>query len=359
MKRVGLLLLLAALLAGGSLWLWKLSQRDLVMDLASPDPDVVMAASRQLWEDSRDGIDIGPLLMRGLQHPSPRVRSRSVLTLARMQVNSHADQAAALLADPDEGVRIQAARALRTLRGWTNPTPLLQSLEDHRELAQVRVEVASALAKRRESASEEPLARIASDPSEPVELRQEALMALGDMGLEARAPFVVQILRDPKQPLRLRNAAVHSLARLSGPVARSALVDVAKNPRESVSVRASAAASLGCQGQATEQALLRDLVADPQQPLRVRLAAAQSLTHLGMAPTNVATLIREGLQDPSARVRSEAACLAETTRDPDLERDLQHALAREERRHVRQSLRSALNRLRKDAELDPDSALAR
>jgi len=359
MKRWGLFLLMEAFLAGGGLWYWQSSERDLVLDLASRDPDVVMAASRRLWEDSREGIDIGPTLIRGMQHPSPRVRSRSVLTLARMQVTSCADEAAALLADPDQGVRIQAARALRTLRGWSTPAPLLRSLEDRDETTQIRVEVAGALGQRGEPAAEAPLARIATDPSEPLGLRQEALGALGGLGAETKAPLMTQILLDPTQPIRLRQAAIAGLAKLSGPDARSALIVIAKSPEQAIPVRAHAAASLGCQGQVAEQALLRDLVAAPDQPLLVRLAAAQSLTHLDMAPANLVDLIRQGLRDPSARVRSEAACLAEAARNPDLEGELQSALDREEHRRVRRSLGSALNRLRQDAEMDPDSALAR
>ncbi len=359
MKRLGWLLLGVALLLGGSLWLWQRSQRDIILDLGSNDPDLVMAASRQLWEDSRDGVEIGPILLRGMKHPSPQVRSRSVLTLARMQVFSHADEAAALLADPDQGVRIQAARALRTLRGWTDPNPLLQRLEDRHELTQIRVEVAGALGKRRESTSEEPLARIASDPSEPLELRQEALMALGSLGAEARTAFMAQILCDPEQPIRLRQAAIHGLAGFSGAEARSALIQVAADPQEPVAVRAKAAASLGCQGREAEQALLRELSADPQQPLLVRLAAAQALSHEGSPPAVLDSLVRLGLQDESARVRMEAACLAEASRNPDLGDLLQEALDREKRRRVRESLESALKRLRQDAEMDPDKALAR
>ncbi len=359
MRRMGLLLLMAALLAGGGFWLWKRSQRDPILDLASHDPDVVTAASRRLWEDSRDGIDIGPSLVRGMQHPSPRVRSRSVLTLARMQVNSHADEAAALLTDPDEGVRIQAARALGTLRGWSTPAPLLRSIEDRGEKTQIRVEVASALGQRGEPAAEEPLARIATDPSEPLELRQEALVALGGLGAEAQAPLMARILLDPKQPIRLRQAAIHGLEKLRVPEAGSALIDLMGHPEESVPLRAKAARALGYRAQLAEQALLRQHVADSQTPLLVRLAAADALTRLGAPPTGLADLIRQGLRDPSARVRSEAACLAEATRDPDLERDLQSALAQEEHRRVRKSLEAALNRLRKDAEMDPDSALAR
>jgi HEAT repeat protein len=268
MKRLGLLLLTAAFLVGGGLWVWQGSERDLVLDLASRDPDVVMAASRRLWEDSREGIDIGPTLLRGMQHPSPRVRSRAVLTLARLQVTSYADEAVALLADPDQGVRIQAARALRTLQGWSTPVPLLRSLEDRAEALQVRMEVASALEKRKEPAAEVALARIATDPSEPLELRQEALEALGGLGAETKAQPMVQILLDPKQPIRLRQAAIAGLARLSGPDARSALILIARSPEQAVSVRAHAAASLGCQGQADEQALLRDLVASPAPPCR-------------------------------------------------------------------------------------------
>jgi hypothetical protein len=78
-----------------------------------------------------------------------------------------------------------------------------------------------------------------------------------------------------------------------------------------------------------------------------------------MAPANQADLIRQGLRDPSARIRSEAACLAEAARDPDLEGDLQKALSLEENRCAQHNLRSALNRLRRDAEMDPDSALYR
>ncbi len=317
-----------------------------------------MAAAQQIWLDARRGVDVGPDLVRGLKHPSVRARSLCISSLVRLNIRAHADDVAALLADPDERVRIHAARALRQLGSWQDPTPLLRGLVDRSQAERLRVDLAWALGERREPSAEEPLARIAADPAEAMLLRQEALQALGRLASEGRIPYLAQILESRERPLELRVAAAKALGQLAAPPARAALRKAASRQREAEVVRAEAASSLGSHGGAEDIPVLKGLAETPDQSLQVRLAAASALTRLQVAPEGVNRLIRQGLRHPSPRIRAEAACLARETGDPEVGEDLRRALAGESSRKVRGELRAALRRLQTDARMDPDSGLA-
>jgi len=358
MRRLWLWALVGTLLLGPVLWTWRPAPRDPVADLASPDPEVVMAASQQIWLKARRGIDVGPDLVGGLASPSARARSLSISTLMRLELKKHADDIAALLTDRDVAVRIQAAKALRELGGWTDPEPLLRGLGNRNLEERVRVDLAWALADRCEPSAEQPLAALAADPTENANLRQEALQTLGRVASPGRIPFLARFLEEQGDPLELRLAAAKALGQMADPAAREALRRAANRGPEVDLVRATAAISLGCHGQAEDQAALLALSGASDQPLIVRLGAAEALITLGNPPSNLTDLIRQGLDHPRPRMRAEAACLAGAAGIPELSEDLQAALEKEESRRVQRELRSALRNLRVDERMDPDSGLA-
>ena len=355
MKRLLLVAVVALLVLGVGLRAWRGLARDPIADLASSDPDLVVAAARQLWFDSQRGIDVGPDLARGLKSPQAKVRSRCVRTLARFNRSAYTDEVAALLRDPDEGVRIQAAVALRTLRDWHDPRPLLQDLQDRGQLLRIRVDLAYALGERGEPAAEATLAGLAGDPSEPARLRQEALLALGQLCARTRVPLLLGILEDPTQELRVRLASAQALGHLRTPEALAALRRVAGHPQGPDRLRGQAAESLACCD--GEEAFLRSLATDPKVPTLVRLSAALGSHRQGDPLPGLADLIQEGLLDPSEHVRSKAACLARVTAEPDVEQALRTALGREQDQRVRCEMEGAWRRLKEASRMDPDTAL--
>lgn len=396
MNRPVLVLAVAGLALAAFLLLPPGARRDRVGDLASHDPEVVVDAAREFYLDSVRGVDVGPELARGLVHASPQVRSRCVKTVARLGLSSYTGQIVDLLDDPDEAVRIQAAVALRTLRAWSSPAPLLRVLQDRRQVDRIRVDLAYALGQRREPRAAPVLERIAMDPAEPVRVRREALEALGVIGSVSRVPLLVRVLQDPDLDPRLRRAAARGLGDLHTPAARAALVWALARPErpaggastarrlgwrvglgekggpqacpETVEhpgdaevdrIRVDAARSLGCQRTPEEATHLEACAAAAGEPLLLRLTAARSLDDLGAPWTGRTALIQEGLEDEDWEVRSEAASLAASAGDPDLYDALQRASMRETDGRVRCSLDGALARLQAGAQVDPDSALAR
>ncbi len=358
MRRLWIRALVGLLLLVAGLWMWRPSPRDPVADLGSPDPEVVMAASQQLWMKAHQGVDVGPDLVRGLAHPAARARSLSISSLVRLDMKNHADDIAALLADRDVAVRIQAAKALRELGGWTNPGPLLRGLQDRSLDERVRVDLAWALGNRRDSSAEGPLARLAADATEPLNLRQEALEALGALAPADRIPFLVRFLDGQEQPLNLRLASARALGRMADPAAGEALRLAASRRQDADLVRAEAAASLANHGREQDRAALRALAEAADQPLVVRLGAAQALVTMGQPPAELTDLVRQGLAHPWPGLRADAACLAGSARIPELSEDLRAAMERETSRRVRGELRAALRSLRVDERMDPDSGLA-
>ena len=103
---------LAALLAGGLLWAgWRASGGDspeaLVQGLDGPDGVNCFSQLRQSEETS-----VVQAIVEGTHHPSPKVRLQCARLLGqRLDVNM-AGYLKPMLADKDDGVRLQAARAL-------------------------------------------------------------------------------------------------------------------------------------------------------------------------------------------------------------------------------------------------------
>lgn len=356
-KRLLAVLLGILAVLGGVLWMAWRPSRDLVEDLASPDPDVVVAAARRVWVDTLAGVDVGPDLARGLKHPSARVRSRCLRTLARLGRSAYVDDVVALLQDPDESVRIQAALALRELRSWKDPAPLIRVLLDERQGERIRVDVAWSLGERRHPAAEEPLARVAADPTQPPRVRQEALEALGALGAVQRVALLRKVLEAPAESRRVRRAAAKGLGQLRVPESRQALEDTLERRGDDELVRAQAARSLGCQREPAEIPRLRAHAEDPAEAVAVRLGAAQALHELGGPVEGLVDLVRRGLEDDNRMVRLEAACLADEVADPALVPALEAAAAREPECGADCIFNDALRKLRKDAAVDPDAAL--
>lgn len=357
MKRFAVALFLVSMLLGAGLFLWTRPPRDLAQELASEDPEVVVAAARQIWLDSVNGIEHGPELAAALGHESPRVRARCLKTLWRLNLNSHADAVVPLLRDPVERVRIQAAVALRDLRGYRDSAPLIETFRDRAQLDRVRVDVAYSLAERGERSAVEHFVQVAGDPEEPVRVRMEAVRGLATMRLREHAPLLMGLVRDEAQHLRLRRTAMESLGRLPTPQTRAFALQALADETLPVRLRAEAAGTLGCQGDPSAVPALQAFLAPPHE-LLVRVRAAQALTELEAPPADVLPLVREGLASEDPAVRSETACLAVHSPQADLLEVVKAAAAREGDSKVKCDLDQAVCRLEGAAEVDPDAALA-
>lgn len=355
-KRLSMALFAVSVLLGAVLFLLMRPQRDLVQELASEDPEIVVAAARQMYVDSVNGVDFGPRLAEGLRHPSARVRARCLRTLARFNLNSQADAVVPLLNDTDESVRIQAAVALRDLRGYRDPQALVAVFRDRGQPDRVRVDVAWSLAERGEKSAVAEFTAVAADDTEPVRVRMEAVRGLATLRVEAQIPLLIGLVLDEGADLRLRRCAMVSLGRLPSPEARELARQVLADGRQPAKLRGDAAQALGCHADPANVPFLTRYL-DPPHDLLVRMRAAHALVYLKAPPPGLAALVGEGLASPDASVRSETACMAAQIADPQILAMVKEAASREKDGKVKCDLDNAVCRLEHVVQVDPDSAL--
>lgn len=360
MKRFSVALFLASVALGSGIFLWTRPPRDLVQELASDDPEVVVAAARQIWLDSVEGVDHGPELAAGLKHESPRIRARCLKTLQRLNLNAYADAVVPLLQDPVESVRIQAAVALRDLRGYRDPAPLLAVFRDRSQADRVRVDVAWSLAERGERTSAPAFAEVAADRSEPGRVRVEAVRSLATLRVADQVPLLSRLVRDEAEEPRLRRAAMLGLGKLPTPESRALALQVLADEKLAPRLRGEAAQALGCHQDPANVPVLESYLA-PRHDLLVRLRAAKALCELDAPPQELAALVEEGLASPDAHTRSESACLAVESAEPGVLETVKAALQQEGDAKVKCELQSAVCKMEgraQEVEVDPDAALA-
>ena len=112
----------------------------------------------------------------------------------------------AVLRDPSEELRGQAAWALGTIEPPSAPASLIAALKD--ASPQVRVRAAWALGRIEDGAAASALLPLLKD-SDP-EVRKAAFWALGAIGGDAAQPALIEALRDPDPDIRA--AAARALA---------------------------------------------------------------------------------------------------------------------------------------------------
>lgn len=356
-KRFAVVLFVAGLLGGAAVFLLLRPSRDLVEDLASPDPQVVMEAARQIWVDVQEGVDVAPQLVRGLQHESPKVRARCLKTLARLDQAAHADEVVKRLRDPVEDVRIQAAVALRTMRGYSDPEALIAVVQERQELDRIRVDLVYSLATRRETRIIPLLATMAADPTEPVRVRMEAVRALGDLRSVEHAPLVSRLARDSESDPRLRRWSAQALGCIPAPEARRTLLALVSDESLRPSLRAEAALALSHHKDPEDAVLLQGFVGQDGAPMLLRIRSAQGLAVIGRPVEGAPDLIRQALADEHPETRAEAACLARKLREVSVFADLQNAAKVEKDAKAHCAIGDAICHLEKEAKVDPDAGL--
>lgn len=325
-----------------------------VQDLVSPDPDVALSAIQAFHSLSAAGEDVVSELVRGLGDPDPRVRARCVRMLAALNANEHADTVAALLADPDAYVRIQVGLALRSLRDYEDPSPLLKAFANRAEWESIRVDVASSLTERRTAAARTVFASVARDRSEPETVRIVALRGLG--ALRTDRELLLKVASSTSEPNRVRRVAMLALGQQS---ASDYLRKVASSPTAEEHLRGDAAVALARSGAPGTRELYRSLLQDRRTPLYVRLQATRGVWLTDDAVGRCEPLVREGLASADPEARRCAAFLAREATVVEVCPELTATLAREAEGPTRAALEEALYRLEPEAlaDVDPDQLL--
>ncbi len=237
---------------------------------------------------------------------------------------------AALLSDPESGVRWKAAEALGRL-GSPAVEPLAASLKS--EDLDVRWMAAVALGDIGDPAAVPAL--VAALDDEDAYVRSRAALALAAIGEPAREVLIASLGAGSG---RIRGAAALALGRLGGQGAAPALVGALNDPDEEVRHRA--AGALGDIGEPAIPALLSAIRAGEADILPEVTAAFDQIGRPAVAALDVA------LGDGDWRIRRGAAAALGVIGDPRSTDALIRALD-DGREEVRQAAREALGSIRK------------
>lgn len=326
-----------------------------VQDMVSPNPEVALSTIHSVYARAAAGENVLPTLVRGLKHPDPRIRARCVRLLGALNANEHADDVAVMLEDADPYVRVQVALALRMLRAYDDPSPLLRALTDRREAQVVRVNVTQSLAEKRERSARAAFTGVARDRTEAVAIRVAALTGLG--ALRAERDLLLEIASDTREPVRVRRQALLALGNQD---AAGFLRGMALWTRNDEHLRGDAAVALARSGEPGTRELYETLLRDPQTPLYVRVQATRGIWLMQEVVTGCEPLVREGLRSPDPDVRLEVANLAREADAFEVCPELQAARTREQDPEIVAALDEALGRLAPEALAvgDPDRLLS-
>jgi HEAT repeat protein len=240
-RRALTLVALAAALAGFD-WTGRLGR--LEADLRAPSAETRAAAVRELG--GHPAADVGELVLEALADPDAGVRIDAARTAARLRLVEAAPILTRWLDEPDEALRAGALEALGAMPGDAAVAALLRALGDAR--AAVRCAAVRGLRGRSETGAE--LTRALVDALDDVDgsVRLEAVGALlhrtrwstgGDDG-EAETALRAHLSDDAPE---VRAAVAASLGALEDPSASVALLRLAVDPV--AGVRGAAAAALG------------------------------------------------------------------------------------------------------------------
>jgi len=171
---------------------------------------------------------------KALADPDPFVRWRAVQALSRLGVRDVVEQLGALVTDESWRVKVTALELLGTIAGERMKrtsaeisgnqviepvrTYLMRALEDPDE--RVRLAAARALARNHDDAAYEPLVTLLKDGS--LFVRDEAALALGDLGEMRAAMDLVEAVADPRNMVSeegrdwARWGAVKALIKITG-----------------------------------------------------------------------------------------------------------------------------------------------
>lgn len=245
-------------------------------------------------------VDVRRALRQGMRATEAELRRSSVRGLAELRdPDTAALLTAALLDDPDPGVRGAAALALAAVGGDTVAADLRRAARQSAGLS--RLQVLEALWHAGHEEGRRELLEALTDRA--AELRLSAALTLAEAGEARAAPVLRRALAAPGglDPAALI-AVLRALASLgSVPATNSLLQAVQRDDRPLVQL--GAAEALAKLGRPESTQVLQRLARQPDPA--VRLMAAQVLTGLG-DPLGPATL-QDSLQDATASTRALAA----------------------------------------------------
>ncbi len=159
-----------------------------------------------------------------LRHSEPKIRTRAVQAMGRLQDSSCVDYLVRSLDDINHNVRIESAFALGQIGSQNAETPLIERLKT-KEMARVKTRIIEALGKIGRERTVPVLLRLFA--SHVHELRAEAALAVGRMALRdfrhrALTDSVSRLLKDSDVEVRWR--AAYSLMRIGENLAPNLLV---------------------------------------------------------------------------------------------------------------------------------------
>lgn len=269
-------------------------------------------------------------LISRLTNRDPDARYRAAGCLGDAGDPAAVGPLAALLTDPESGVRWKAVEALGKL-GSPAVGPLTESLKSNDP--DVRWMAAVALGDIGDPAAIPALEEVLDDPDTYV--RSRAALALAAIGEPARAGLITA-LRDGNE--RVRWSAALALGNIGGESAVAALIGALRDPDRNVRQRAVSA--LGDIGDAAVPPLIEALAAG-EDGLRREAAAA-----LGLIGRPAIGPLTTALGSDDRRIRAGAAAALGEIGDP-RSVDALIAVLQDDQEEVREAARQALGSIRK------------
>lgn len=279
-----------------------LTQAHLMRALEDPDERVRLQAARALGTGG--SLAAVPVMIQWLANLKKEVRSVAVTALGDI---GGAEAAAALtrsLSDPDPGVRKDTVRALGAIGRKGNATVVIALIPRlEDDKAEVRLATISQLEDLGDRRAVIPLVARFGDTG--VAVRSAAVRAIGKLGDRAAVPALIRLMNDPDESVRM--AAVGSLGSLGAVDAIDALTEQLNSGGDAY--RAKVAYALGQiagapgSGASGEDAM-RTLVVNLAQAPAARRAATDGLRAAGKAavPALVAHLQGRLAGDPTTAV---------------------------------------------------------
>jgi HEAT repeat protein len=279
-----------------------LTQAHLMRALEDPEERVRLQAARGLGQGG--ALAAVPVMIDWLANPKQEVRSVAVTVLGDIGGTEAAAALTRSLSDPDAAVRKDTVRALGTIGRKGNSTVVVALIPRlEDDKAEVRLATIAQLEELGDRRAVIPLVARFGDTG--VAVRSAAVRAIGKLGDRSAVPALIRLMNDPDEGVRL--AAVGSLGSIGAVDAIDALIEQLSSGGDAY--RAKVAYALGQiagtpgSGTAGEDAM-RTLVVNLAQAPNARNAAKEALRAAGKAavPALVAHLQGRLAGDPTTAV---------------------------------------------------------
>ena len=197
-----------------------LTEKHLMKALQDPDDKVRVAAAKALGQGG--SLAAVPAMIDWLSDQDPKLKVEAARALGEI---GGTDAAAALtrsLGDPDAAVRTQTVKALGNIGRKGNPNVVIALIPRlEDDKSEVRLATIQQLEELNDRRAVIPLVARFSDGTPTV--RRQAVQAVGKLGDKSAVPALIRLMGDPTEDVR--TAAVGSLGNLGAVVAIDALIE--------------------------------------------------------------------------------------------------------------------------------------